>query len=285
MTLDTALRAVIPVAGLGTRMMPWTAAAPKALLPLVDPHRRIRPVIHWILADAKAAGVDAAALVISPDQQPLLRTYLDALDAEQRDEVPSRIEMIIQDRPAGFGEAVLRTQEFVGAAAVMVMLGDHVHMADLGCPPPAAQVARAWRDHRGTAMIGVQVVDADELPRVGTCRGEPTDEPGLYVCSVFVEKPPAEVARGELRTPGLANGTYLAHNGIYIFSAAIYDCLGELAAGANDGEVELAAAQALLLNRCRGDYRLFHPDGRACDVGTPGGYAATFEAFAAHGDR
>lgn len=278
------LRAVIPVAGMGTRMAPWTHAAPKALLPLVDVRHRIRPVIHWILTEATAAGVDQAALVASPPQVPLLETYLDALDADTRAELPPQVQIIVQDRPAGFGEAVLRTRAFAGDRPVMILLGDHLHIADLGCDPCSAQVARAWQGRHGTAMIGVQVVAENELPRVGTCRGEPMDEPGLYVCSAFVEKPTLDVARQQLHTPGLATGTYLAHNGIYIFSPAIYDVLAELADRQEDGEVELAAAQSILLQRYRGDYRLFHPEGRAHDVGTPAGYAATFRAFAQRGD-
>ncbi len=285
MTATNTLRAIIPIAGLGTRMRPWTLAAPKALLPLVDAAGRIRPAVHWILAEAASADITHAALVASPDQVPTLETYLDALPRETRGELPEYIEFVVQDKPAGFGEAVLRTRDFADDQNILIMLGDHVHIAPAGAPPVTRQLRQAWDTGGGKALIGVQVVDESELPRVGVCGGDPLEASGLYRCRAFIEKPDPEVARRELPTPGLDENQYLAHNGCYLFDPAIYDCLAELAEQTTDGEVELAAAQSMLLARHPQGYRLLRPAGEACDIGTPAGYAETFRRFSQFNSR
>lgn len=287
-------KAVIPVAGLGTRLRPVSAVVPKAMFPLVDPAGRLRTVLHLILAEAAAAGAGKAALIVSPGQEEMLRAYFQAArdHASARDrapgtaedaDLPEHIEYILQPKPEGFGEAVLRAAEFVGAeaGAFLLMLGDHVHLPDAGAQPCAAQVARAFDEHPCRAMIGMQPVGVAELARVGTAGGEPIGE-RLYRCRAFVEKPDAATARATLTTPGLADETFLAHAGIYVFTPDIFDCLRELAAAerGEGQEVQLADAQSMLLARHRQEYLLYRIAGRALDTGTPAGYAATQAALA-----
>jgi len=74
-------KALIPVAGLGTRLRPVTAVLPKAMFPLVDPRGRLRTVVHLILAEAAASGIRQAAVIVSPGQQEVIERYLDAARA------------------------------------------------------------------------------------------------------------------------------------------------------------------------------------------------------------
>jgi len=281
-------KALIPVAGLGTRLRPVTAVLPKAMFPLVDPRGRLRTVVHLILAEAAASGIRQAAVIVSPGQQEVIERYLDAaraLAAQDAGEVglPEEIEYIVQPEPEGFGEAVLRGREFAGSAeAFMLLLGDHVHVEDAGCPPCAGQVADAFGRRGGAAMVGMQTVGAEELSLVGAAGGEPIGQ-RLYRCTDFVEKPDLATARRRLTTPGLPADTFLAHCGIYIFTPEIFDCLAELAAaGPGEGqEVQLADAQSMLLGRHRAEYYLLRIAGRALDTGTPEGYAAAQAALVA----
>jgi UTP--glucose-1-phosphate uridylyltransferase len=274
--------AVVPVAGLGTRLRPWTHAAAKALLPLVDPQNAIRPVVHVIAAEAASAGAQRLVLVASPGQIEPLEAYFSAVrDTDAGAELPETIRCRLQREPRGFGDAVLQAEEDAAGEPVLVMLGDHVHRAAGGAERCGAQVAGAWDRHGGAAMIGVQPVDAAELSRVGTVAGEPLGK-GVYRCTDFVEKPDAATAAERLRTPGLPEGEYLAHCGLYVFDAAIFDCLRAVAESGPAGEVELADAQRMLLDRRAGEYRLCRIDGRAYDTGTPGNYAAAFAAMRAH---
>jgi UTP--glucose-1-phosphate uridylyltransferase len=281
-------KALVPIAGLGTRLRPVSSVVPKAMFPLVDAKGRLRAVIHVILAEVAAAGVDEVGVIVSPGQRESMEAYLAAARAAadaagEPAELPGRIEYILQPEPEGFGEAVLRGGEFVGAGAegFLLMLGDHVYLPDAGAPPCAGQVAAAFAERRPAAMVGMQPAPAGELPRVGAAGGEPIGE-RLYRCTDFVEKPDLATARARLATPGLPEDTFLAHCGIYTFTPEIFDCLAELAAGdrGEGQEVQLADAQAMLLGRHREDYLLWRIAGRAMDTGTPAGYAAAQVAMA-----
>jgi UTP--glucose-1-phosphate uridylyltransferase len=294
------LKAVMPVAGLGTRLRPLSAVVPKAMMPVPDSRGRILPVLHHVLAEVAAAGVAEAAVIASPPHADMLRAYLRAAGETpggRKGELPPRVKIIVQDKPLGFGHAVLLAKRFVGANRFLVMLGDHIQESYAGEPACAAQVAWAFAAYGGAAMIGVQPVDAAELPRVGVARGAPIGDGGasgrrgrgdgkisrrgkiVLRCADFVEKPDPRTAFARLRTPGLPRGRFLAHCGIYAFTPEIFDCLEESLARRKAGEVQLADAQTLLLSRHRDDYHLIRIAGRAYDTGTPAGYLATWKSL------
>ena len=272
--------AVIPVAGLGTRLVPVTSIVPKAAFPLVDASGRVRCVLHWILAEAVAAGVRRAVVVVSPGQRELLERYFAAAGEPGPAELPGEIAYVEQPTPEGFGDAVLLARPAVGEAPMLLLLGDHVRVPFPGAAPCAAEVSAAFAERGGAAMVGMQPVGPEELQRVGVARGEPLGG-GVYRCTDFIEKPDADTARRRLRTPGLPPERFLAHAGVYAFGSGLMDCLAELKAssGRSAGELQLADAQRMLLDRRPDDYRLLRIAGRALDTGTPEGFARTVEAF------
>lgn len=281
-------KAVIPVAGLGTRLRPLSAVVPKAMMPLpvcTDSTRQdgamaVLPVLHHILAEAAAAGVREAAVVVSPGQEEMLQRYLDAARKTHGKGLPARVEFLVQEEALGFGHAVWLAKDFAGGGPVMVLLGDHVYAGKSGRPGCAAQVARAFADLGGAAMIGVQPVGEAGLSLVGVAGGVPLGG-GVYRCTDFIEKPDLATARRRLRTGGLPAGRFLAHAGVYVFAAEIFDCIEELlsARRRSGAEVQLADAQSILLTRHPEDYYLMKISGQAYDTGTPAGYAATWKAF------
>jgi UTP--glucose-1-phosphate uridylyltransferase len=277
-------KAVVPVAGKGSRLHPLTSVVPKALFPLVDSAGRCRPVIHWICAEAQAAGVTELALVVSPGQERLIEQYLNAA-ANVEPALPRVIELLIQKEPMGFGDALACAKRFVGKDNFLLMLGDHVHRPAASAPPCAAQVIEAFDKNALTgalqtgpvAMVGMYPVPASELSRVGVARGVPLEK-GVYRCADFVEKPTLAVAKRRLTTPGLEKGHYLAHCGLYVFRPEIFDCLSQIAPDPS-GEIALADGQSLLLTRHPDDYFLCQIRGAAYDTGTPQSYAQTAAAF------
>jgi UTP--glucose-1-phosphate uridylyltransferase len=326
----TIRKAVIPVAGLGTRLRPLSAVVPKAMMPVPDRQGRVLPVLHHVLAEVAAAGVSEAIVVASPNHEAMLRAYfVAAAEASRKNAraagkgagrtkggtlgsgLPRHVEIIVQEEPLGFGHAVWLGKEFVGRAPFLVMLGDHIQVGSAGQPACAAQVAQAFTRHGGAAMIGVQPVDAAELPRVGVAGGAPLSDGAaeagerraagalrrvggaargqtVFRCTDFIEKPDLAAAREHLRTPGLPRDHFLAHCGIYAFSPEIFDCLEVLvdrrrkvAERQGPSEVQLADAQCILLLRHPNDYRLLQIAGRAFDTGTPAGYVATWKALLA----
>jgi UTP--glucose-1-phosphate uridylyltransferase len=266
-------KAIIPVAGKGTRLRPVTWAIPKAMFPLADGHGGVRTVLEWILDEAAAAGIEQTALVVSGDQLAMIGDYL------KRTGRRDRVELIVQETPAGFGHAVALAEHFADGEPILLFLGDHVHLADSHASPCAAQVARAFASVEASAVIGVQPVGEQELSRVGVVAGSELadqDDSRLQRCREFIEKPDRETARERLTTPGLEEGTYLAHCGIYAFGPEIFDVLARLSDNRTSGrELQLAQAQASLLQLDPQRYYLYRIAGLSLDTGTPDGLAHT----------
>ena len=279
-------RAIIPLAGKGTRLMPVTAVLPKALFPLVGREGAITCVLEVILDQVFAAGIEEVALVVSPGQQELIDRYLDAVRQSGVGSIPDRIVFIEQAEPRGFGDAVLCGSGFVAEEPFLVLLGDHVQIQASGAKPCVRQVTEAFKREGGVAMVGVHEVPVSELAKVGVAKGEPVGD-GVYRCADFVEKPDLQTANGRLRTPGLGEGIFLGHCGIYAFTPEIFECLQEESQGKGHGlgEVELAAAQQRLRRRHPRDYFLLRIAGKAYDMGTPGGYYRTLEAWKSAGGK
>ena len=274
-------KAVIPVAGLGRRMGPLCNAVPKAMFPLADAAgRTVRPVVHHICMTASAGGVDRVALIVSARHTDMVHRYFAAACEALPDELAVQIDFITQPSPRGLGDAVLLAENFVGGEPFLLLLGDHVHVADPRSRPCAAQVVDAFAARRGAAMVGVQVVGAEELPNVGAARGLPLDET-VYRCQEIIEKPDRATAHQRLLTPGLGEDRFLAHSGIYLFTPEIFDCLRQLTAAYRPAgeELELTDAQRILLQRHAEDYYLVRLAARCFDVGTPAGYAAAQAAM------
>jgi len=273
-------KALIPVAGKGTRLIPVTKVIPKALFPLVDGGGKIRTVLDVICRQAVWAGAKDIGIVISPWQSDLIKKYL----AGARDNIPqkelSNIEFITQQTPNGFGDAVLRARDFVADEPFMLLLGDHIQIPDKGVPACGHQLALAFDSMDAQAMVGVRAVTQEELSRVGAAAGVPVRQ-NIYSCTCFIEKPDLKTARQRLHTPGLAADNFLAHCGLYVFSPKIFDCLEEVRAKPNStaDELELADAQNLLLKKYPKKYFLYKINGRAYDMGTPEGYAQTQADF------
>ena len=268
-------KALIPMAGFGTRMGPLARVVPKAMFPLVSADGQVRPVIHWIVSEALAAGVEQVGLTVNPAHVELVRRYFAAADEAAGSDLAQRLEYVIIPRPEGLGAAVAYGETFLGDEPFLLLLGDYVYVQATGRPTCAAQVASAFAEWGGAAMIGMQPVGPDEVPRCGVARGEPLGG-GVYRCTRLIEKPDLDTARRELVTPGLAPHQFLAHAGIYAFSPEIFHCVDELmSADRPDGEeVELTDAQVMLLERHPDECRLLRIAGRGHDTGNPAAYLA-----------
>ncbi|MDE2727480.1 MAG: sugar phosphate nucleotidyltransferase, partial [Gemmatimonadota bacterium] len=138
-------KAVIPLAGHGVRMLPATRAVRKALFPIVDVRGRVCPVLQLIIEEAVNAGIEEIGLVIAPEDEALIRAYFSRLPgplksvignradlltaAESPGALSEKLTFITQDRPRGFGDAVLRAKAWIGGDPVLVMLGDHLYLS------------------------------------------------------------------------------------------------------------------------------------------------------------
>jgi UTP--glucose-1-phosphate uridylyltransferase len=235
-------KAVIPVAGFGTRMLPAAKAVAKEMLPILD-----RPAIQYVVEEAAAAELADVLLVTSRykraiedhfDRDAALESRLG--DGEKRKLLASvdalaakvKIHSVRQPEMRGLGDAVLQAAHFCGNEPFVVMLGDAIFS---GGRPPAVQLRAAFAE-LNTPIIGLERVDQAKVDRYGIAAG-PEIRPGLIRIDTLVEKP----------RPGAAPGN-LAIAARYVLTPGVFDCLQRTAPGAG-GEIQLTDALRLLLER------------------------------------
>jgi UTP--glucose-1-phosphate uridylyltransferase len=289
-------KAVVPVAGYGTRMYPASKAMKKELFPVVDRDGIARPAIQIILEEARASGIEEFCLVIRPDEEASFRSYfMDPLPAawasklhnsdgarresERLRDLASRISFAPQREPRGFGHAVHCARAWVGGEPFLLMLGDHLYGSPTGTRC-AAQLLEAQR-RTGGNVLAVEAVAEESLHLVGAMRGTPlAGEEGLYRIDLFQEKPSVAFARGHLRTDGLPAGSYLGVFGLYALQPAIFEVLERQMADdrGEGGEIQLTCAMDALRAR-DGDFFACRIRGERYDIGVPNEYVRTIAAF------
>ncbi len=229
-------KAVIPVAGLGTRFLPMTKAMPKELLPLVD-----KPVVQCIVEEAKASGIEEVIFITNetkgaleqyfrPDE--MLEHFLEMKGKNEslqmvRDVASlARFTYIRQEQPLGLGHAVLLAREAVGNEPFVVFGGDDVVESVV---PAARQLIDAYEQHH-SSVIGVMEVPQHNVSRYGIVDPAESIGKGVYRLKGIVEKPKPNEAPSRLA----AGGRWLLTPDIFSFL--------EQAQPSADGEIQLTDA-------------------------------------------
>jgi UTP--glucose-1-phosphate uridylyltransferase len=193
-------KAIIPLAGLGTRLLPATKAVPKGMLPLVD-----TPVVQYIVEEAAAAALTDILLITGADRQAFEAHFGPALELERllaergyHDELGelasatslARIRCVTQDEPRGLGDAVLHGADYVGAEPFAILFGDNV------LREPENLLARmiAARSQYGGTILALTEIPRSEVASRGVVAFEPTRDPAVVRITDLVEKPTAEEA-------------------------------------------------------------------------------------------
>ena len=237
-------KAVLPVAGLGTRMLPAAKTVAKEMLTVVD-----RPLIHWVMAEARAAGIEHFVFVTGRGKSAM-EDYFDhhveleeALRAKGKTamldellaELPREGEMsfVRQMQPHGLGHAVWCARDVIGDEPFAVLLPDLIMNA---APGATAQAIAAYNETGGGNVIVVEPCPPGMAHQYGVVAMEP-GEGRLRKMTGMVEKP----------APG-TEPSNLFISGRYVLNPEIFEALsaGERGAG---GEIQLTDAMAQLMKR------------------------------------
>ena len=258
MAAQPVTRAVLPLAGLGTRFLPASKAVPKELLPLVD-----RPCLDYIIAEAVASGIEDMVFVISKgkgailehfSKDPYLERYLEErgqthlLAEVQRAARLAKVVSVRQNDALGLGHAVLTARAAVGNNPFAVLLGDDI----IHSPgkPALRQLLNVWDQH-GECVVALIEVPRDQTGRYGICDG--TVRGRLMEVTGMVEKPDPADAPSNLSIVGR-----------YVLPGEIFDILEHTPKGSG-GEIQLTDALAVLAGRGQAWGYLF--EGRRYDTG------------------
>ena len=256
------MKAVIPAAGLGTRILPATKAIPKELLCLVD-----RPMIQYVVEEAAAAGIRDVVIVTSPGKEALAAHFDTAPELERALEAKGKHDLLAavrgaselanitfatQDEPLGLGHAVWCARDAVGRDPFAVLLPDEL----FGGPGLVAALAEQY-ERFGAPVIAVMEMPQEEISNYGVVDGEAIEE-DLYRMKDFVEKPSPEDAPSNLGSVGR-----------YVLTTDVLDALETTTPGAG-GEIQLTDAIAAV-SRSKEGYAYVHR-GERHDAGRPLGY-------------
>jgi UTP--glucose-1-phosphate uridylyltransferase len=278
-------KAVVPIAGLGTRFFPASHACKKEFFPVVGPDGIARPLVHYQITDLIHAGVEQICMIVRPGEEHLVVDYLRGPETSyvrRLEKHPhlvqevnimraalDRISFAVQERQEGFGHAVYQSKAFADGEPVLLCLGDHLFRG--GNESCHRRLMRAYEACAGRAVSAVNRIRASDLKGYGTIAGKrlPAD-PSLIDVSLIIEKPSIEVARRKLRVDGLADDEYLGWFGMHALSPSIYDVLEEMIATdvRQQGEIQLTYAQELQRRR-EGYCALEIEDGRRFGFGMP----------------
>jgi len=233
-------KAVVPAAGLGTRLLPATKATPKEMLPLAD-----KPAIQYIVEEAVASGIEHIIVITSRtkriiedhfDSSPELERTLEqkgdyrTLEMLKKIEDMAQVTFTRQPTPRGLGHAILQAKDLVGQEPFGVLLPDD--LVDNGTPC-LKQLMQVYEQREGS-VLAVQQVPHEQVSRYGIIAGERLDQRTWRVTNT-VEKPQVDRAPSDM-----------AIIGRYVLTPEIFDLLERTQPGSGN-EVQLTDAIDMLL--------------------------------------
>jgi UTP--glucose-1-phosphate uridylyltransferase len=288
-------KAVVPVAGLGTRHFPASHAVKKELFPVVGRDGISRALFHYHLVELTEAGIEEICLIVQPGEDATIRSYLEGPgeeylrrlekypilreEARRMSDLARRVSFAVQREQEGYGHAVYQTREFAGGEPVLLCLGDHLFR---GAPlSPYRELAEAVAFSDGKSISAVNRISPSELKGYGTIAGtRRSHTPALIDVSLIIEKPDVAVAREKLRVDGLGEEEFLGWFGMHLLTPSIYDILGEMIRDdiRDNGEFQLTRAQEIQRQR-EGYLALEMTGAERFDFGLPDDYLASLQAF------
>jgi UTP--glucose-1-phosphate uridylyltransferase len=267
-------RAVIPVAGKGTRFLPATKQVPKEMIPIIN-----LPMIHYIVEEAILSGIEQIIFVTSSGKNSI-EDYFDRnfdledflikngknKELEMIQEIGKMVEVtsVRQKEQLGLGHAVLCAKDIVGNEPFAVILGDEIIR---GPNPVTRQLISISENYNGANVIGVMEVDPLETYKYGMVKGNfVNNQKKTMRMTDMVEKPQPADAPSNLATPGR-----------YIFRSEIFDALKVIPKGVG-GEYQLTDAINLLAREGEVYAHVF--EGQRFDTGNIEGYLNATVEFA-----
>ena len=206
-------KAVIPVAGFGTRMYPATRTMKKELFPVIDKDGLVKPALLILLEELDNSGIEEICLIVAQkDREAIEAIFSGDLSDEHRRKVPlemqeydrriqrigRKISFAYQDERLGFGHAVYQSRDFANGEPVLLILGDHLFSST--CDEPCAvQSIEAYELSGGKLTVLISEVSLQHISKHGVVTGYWTNEEESYLAATGIfEKPSIDYAKKNL---------------------------------------------------------------------------------------
>lgn len=257
-------KAIIPIAGKGTRFLPATKEIAKEIIPIINV-----PMIHYIVKEACEAGIEQVIFVTASgkfavedyfDRNQELEAFLERNNKLKELELIKNIGSMVdvtsvrQKEQLGLGHAVLCAKSMIGNEPFAVLLGDDIVINE---NPAIKQLIDLSLKNNGASVIGVMEVPKDQTSKYGIVKGDIVDERTIRMTGM-VEKPRPEDAPTNLATPGR-----------YVLGPEIFEILETIPRGAGN-EYQLTDAISVLCQRQ--NVFAYKFEGERFDTGSLPGY-------------
>lgn len=235
------------------------AGEPQRRIPLqtlVDSEGVPRTVLSMLVSEVIGSGIEQVCVIVPAGEE--------AVYARAAEGFGDSLQLLPQDGPPGYAQAILRAREFLGKDPFVHLVGDHVYVR--GKEGNLAQRAVKLAAEEGCCVSAVQPTHERVIGRFGVVGGRPLpNRPSLYTVDTVIEKPTPTVAEERLVASGLRAGYYLAFFGIHVFTPEFLEILERQTAEAPDQGATVSSALAEVARRSR--YLAVVSDGQRYDLG------------------
>ena len=248
MSIKKVRKAVIPAAGLGTRVLPATKAQPKEMLVIVD-----KPALQYLVEELVSAGIEEILIITGRNKGSIENHFDYSYELEKTLEEKgkkdllkivnnisemSNIYYVRQKRPLGLGHAISCAEAFVGDEPFVVLLGDDIiyKYSEKGQKPVTKQLVDKYNELQGGTILGVQEVPHENVSKYGIIKPLKQIDEKTVVVEDFIEKPSVTEAPSNL-----------AALGRYVLEPEIFSYLKETKPG-KGGEIQLTDAILAMKN-------------------------------------
>lgn len=262
-------KAVLPIAGLGTRFLPVTKVIPKEMLPLNG-----KPILQILIEEAYNAGITDIILVINKEKEPIIRSYLSPdtvaslkIAEKGKDGALSELKTLLsnikfhyvfQEEQLGDGHAILQAEPLANDEPFVVLFGDDIIVTEPGTKSAVKQLIEAFEE-KSAPIIALEEVPKEKIQNYGVLKPAATDSnPPLYKVEDLVEKPEPDKAPSNLGIIGK-----------YIVTPEIFPAL-KASTSSHGGEIRLIDGFKELM-KTQPIYGL-KTEGKRYDTGTLNGY-------------
>lgn len=287
-------KAVIPVAGFGTRLFPATKNLRKAFFPVLDRDGLLKPVLLILLEQLEEAGIDEICLVIGENEREIYDAFFRELPQEHYQKLPQekkeyetflrkirkKIKYVVQKERRGFGHAVYLCREFAGDEPVLLLLGDMIYRSykNENC---MTQMIQVYEDY-GLPVVSIHPIPKQDVIHYGILHGQWEDaEETVLKIDEIKEKPGIRYAENYLNVQTREdNENYYAVFGQYVITKEIFEVLKDTVENIREENGEIELTDALETVRKRRGMIGYAVSGRSFDVGIPEKYLETMTQYA-----
>ena len=281
--VHTVRKAIIPVAGFGTRLYPASRVLKKDFFPIPDVDGRVKPVILILLEELIKSGIEEICLVLGSEEErqkykeffetPLSEEHLRKLNPEMQEyenrilSIGKRLRYVYQTEKRGFGHAVYQAVDFANNEPVLLMLGDTLYRSESN-KPCALQMIEQYEQYN-KLKVSIHPIPLAEVSHYGILSGtwEDKNETILSV-SQMREKPKASFAEEFLSVRGRdGKKQYMSVFGQYIITPEVFEQLRQDIMNSNDDTKEIELTSALDKVRERDGMIGVKLQGRMFDMG------------------